>query len=494
MNATTSIAYQWIEQIKQAASNSQYKLHARPLSHQFHFAINNLSILIQQKVNIKDQPRTILAKAIVISGYILNTLLALVETIASATIALFALSFHAATKGQFKNHRIATLKIWAYSVNAAKVLLQQIDNIIKGPFLKYYSMNIYDDHYLHLSSALHIQAIAYRTNKTANPHQLSHQNIAVLRFLIEKIPLMIHQISQKIEKDSSYYTNCNKTLQENLEAMLLNNYTPELPNNLEYHKHLSHHLLERLVNEKTIEKIIQNIRLEDMDMSPCQIAEMYDNYKNTISYDEMTDENDKAYRGYLSDLVRTSLENLYRNPNLVCYLSNEQDENKAIQGGRDELASYHAIPQFANYVQLQEIVNKIKCPTKFHAESLQNYNARYQLIVNVKKRVQGLTKKEMKILIKKLLKTGDYELKATRISNERVEYIKKIFQDISLLSFQLHKGELLLQKFVSIKTLKNPTVFSAGLLQQACKETLSKIQRKENLIRLVLQESVNFSV
>lgn len=77
------------------------------------------------------------------------------------------------------------------------------------------------------------------------------------------------------------------------------------------------------------------------------------------------------YRSYLVEHIEKSFKELFENEHLVSMLSEETGKEKALEDGRDQLITLEATVPFANYLELKELENEIKCPPNFENPSEQ---------------------------------------------------------------------------------------------------------------------------
>ncbi|MBS4165026.1 Uncharacterized protein NEOC65_000073 [Neochlamydia sp. AcF65] len=472
-----------MHQIMQADSSQKDMLHPKPLCHRLHYVISNLGTHALQHLDaINDQGalKRGITKGILISGYLLNTVFASIELISALFFSTLAYSLQALRKDNNLSMQKTTLKSFAYALNISAIMVKQFLQIINLSFSKYHSYNAFLNDGLPIFAMLSVLPFGNKTQlskvKKTPTNLFSYAEVRALRFLIDYAPSLLDNITQGAKKDyvmdavagklSTRYPLSN----DSFPSTFLRHYTPERQLNGEYY----HYLLSLLLNAyqtSYLQGITQKLILKS---SPILTNILEDETTSFIPKNLIEDEKDAPYQHNLKYLIKLTYKNIYENPDLVCTLSQTLDEKKALAEGREILASFLATSQVANYAQFQEIISQIVCPAKFNSPSLQVFNKRKQLITSARQRIAQLSVQEENILINKLLKTGNYDLYAHPLAEERLKLIEGLFKDIVSLAGALYHGPLLQQSFTNLH-------------QEACQEALREIEKNENLINFFIK-------
>jgi hypothetical protein len=467
-----------MHQIVQADSSQKDMLHPTPLCHRLHYVISNLGTQALQHLDaINDQGalKRGIIKGILTGAYLLNTVFASVELISALFFSVLAFSIQNFRKDSNSSIQKITLKSFAYTLNISAIVVEQFLQIINMSFSKYHSYNAFLNDGLPIFAMLSVLPFGSKTKlskiKITPTSLFSYAEVRALRFLIDYTPSLLDNITKGAARDYAVYGAARKLSthyplsNDAFPSAFLRYYTPERQLNGEYY----HYLLCLLLNAyqtSYLQEITQKLVLKP---SPILTNIPEDESASFISNSLIVDEKDAAYQNDLKYVIKLAYKNIYENPDLVCTLSQTLDEKKALIEGREILASLLATSQVANYAQFQEIISQIICPAKFNSPSLQVFNKRNQLITSARQRIAQLSVQEEDILINKLLKTGNYDLYAHPLTEERLKLIEGLFKDIVNLAGALYHGPLLLQNF-------------NNLHQEACQEALTEIEKNENLI------------
>lgn len=454
-------------------------LHVKPISHQICRGITYLGTTLQQSANPNHphgQIRIGFAKGIVATGYVLNTIIALVESIAALTFAALALSLHAATKGRSTLIQKITLKMCAYYINTLLIATTQIVCLKKGKFSRHHTLNAAANHAIHATAALAAQFVGFyfdeRTGRNpVNDDRIPPAIIRALRVIIEIAPTAFFDISTGAARDFAVHIRNNKN-NPSFQVFLRNN-----PN---YEQTLNRFNFTRLLNDQYRAELFQLLGdyLVEIGILNNQVS-LRVNQINAFAVSN--NDNDRNYQNSLKDLIKKSCLELHDNPKLARMLSKEKEEAAAIEDGRDQLTSFLPAPilPLAHYAQLKELQSAVACPAAFAAKDLQSFNNRHQLIKNARDRLSQLTVDENQILIEMLLKTGSFEIKDQKLTANRIAFIQSLFNDIGTLAGPLHQGLLLSQKYVNTSFMAqgniNEAFGSNKLFNSAWQEAVKEI-------------------
>lgn len=471
-------------------------LHFKPLSHQICRGLTFIGTCLQQSENPETKWAKFkigLAQGIVGVGYALNTVVAVIESIAALTFSILALSLHAITRARSTMLQKFTLKLCAYSIHSIGVTGLQIYCLKKGFFSKYHTLNAAANHSMHAISAIMSQFIGYGfdrwagRNPASNDQRPSPSVIRIIRILIELAPAILNDITRGAARDFAVHLRDNQN-NPDLQVFLQNNpnYTEilqrfnygEVRSNALYRGQILQLIGNYFIQAGILRRFSANLNERPM-ASPAQAPEQIQVFGIN------NNEKDRNYQIELTVLIKKTFIDLYYNEDLISMLSDDKTkpQKEQVEEGRDNLETLFgdAATKFAHYVQYQELQSPIQCPETFAAHELQPYNNRYELIKDAKKRLETLSPEEDKILVEMLLKTAEFDLNACGLKDERKAFIQKLYTDIGVLDNQLHHGKLLAQKFVNVQELTQGNfneAFGAKNMFDICKEAIEEIKAR----------------
>lgn len=437
-------------------------LHVKPICHQICRAITLVG-LIQQNTNphrFHGKFLIVVVKSFMATGYVLNTVIAAIESVGAFAFASIALSLHALTKGRFLMLQKVTLKLCAYYINTLLIAGVQIACLKKGIFSRHHTVNALGNHAVHGASALIAQFIGYGFDRwagrnPANENQIPPATIRAIRILIELAPNLFQDTTTAAVRDFSVHIRDNQhrpDMQAFLQAypnhaQILGRFTfrrfrQDIPYRREFiNLFTSYFVQSGMLNNFAVRVGVRNnAGAEDIHMFGANRAE-----------------EDKKYQNSLLDLISASVIELHDNEALVQYLNKyPKEEQNAVENGREELTAFDATAsiKLANYVQLKEIEKEISCPKAFLAHELHPYNHRQEKLLAAKTDLDKLSAAEKEILVKKLLKGGDFDVDKQGLQKDRAELIQKLFNNIGLLAGELHQGRLLSDMFVDFSQMQ----------------------------------------
>ncbi len=461
-------------------------LHVKPLCHQLARGIAFIGTSIQQNAAIDHwhgRALIILAKAVVATGYVLNTVVATIESLVIFVFAALALSLHAATKGRSSLLHNATLKLTAYYINTVLVAGAQVICLHKRLFSRHHSLNAVTNHAIHGAAALIAQFVGYAFDEIAGRNPRNQQELLpalcrAIRVVIEIAPAAISDISRNAVHDFAVHIR-NNQVNPNLEAFLRDN-----PDHAQI---LNRFNMDRLRHEPAYRgdllRIFGNYLVQTGVLNHLVANAEGPDAANPINlFGVNNNEKDKNYQNQMKELIKKSFIELHDRDDLVCMLSKEHGAAATADDGRNELTTFSATIQLASYVQFKEIENEIVCPEAFGAQELHQYNHRHEMLLNAKNRLGQLAENERQILIKKLLKTGDFDINAQGLTPDRSHFIQQLYNDIGTLASPLHQGPLLTQNFVNMALLNagqfNEAFDAMNYFQGACQEAVQEIEAR----------------
>lgn len=437
-------------------------LHVKPVCHRLYQGINLSGTVLQQRANPQHWKGKVIiavAKGIIASGYVLNTIIAAVESLVAFIFVGIAVSLHALTRGRSLLIKKITLKMFAYYVNTILVAGTQVICLNKGIFSRYHALNAIGNQTVYGVAILVAQFFGYGFDRWTGRNQIwsdADRNVPdnearILRiFYKEIVPPVVSSTTRGIARDIAAH------LRNNHNNSAIQAFIDENPN---YDEIINRFNFERLRDDQYRIEALHLIRtyLEQTRILPLLPISYNDfvaiverainnDIANQFQLIAISDkEKENSYQDSLKDLIKKSFIELHDNPNLVRMFSNQNGDVSTIESGRDELLAYSdsAIIHFSNYAQLKELQSKIPCPDTSEEKNLQKNNNRSRLMSHARSRLKQLSEDETKILLKKLLRTGNFEIKDQRLSQERIILIQTLFQDIGTLAGQLRQGKLL---------------------------------------------------
>lgn len=466
------------------------QLHIKPFCHQISYGITHIGTALHQSANAqlwRGKMIIGLAKGIVFTGYILNTIIAVIESIVPFAFAGLALSLHAITRGRSIRFQKITLKLCAYYTNIVLIVALQALSISTGIYSGHHTVNALANHGVHGAAAIIAQFVGYKFDRWAGRNPVNNQNLppSVMRaihIIVELAPHALRDTARAAARDFAVHIRNNQNNQD-LQAFIRNNpHYAEILNRFDFNRlrmNAQYRLDLILLFWNFLNQAgVLNHLLRDDDYG---LRGLGMNQINLIALH--INEHDKKYRHQLQALIKKSFLEIYDNEKLACMLSKEKNKETALLDGRENLSNY-LVPQYvAHYVQLQEIKNDPICPIAFGAKKLHQYNNRNQLIADAKKHYNQLDVHEKEILTEMLLRTADFDLDHQQFPEDRKKLIQKLFNDIGSLAHQLHHGDLLAEKFINIDEYNqgnfNEAFEANNLFQRACKEAVHAINARE---------------
>lgn len=453
-----------IQQASQLPANDTNLLHVKPVCHQIFRAINHLGADFSNYQSIN--------KGIVATGYVLNIIIATIESVAALAFTCLAVSLHTITRGRFTTLQKITLKICAYNINALLIAHFQVYCLKNRLLERCYGYNAMLNHAAHGSAALVAQLISYRFDRWTdrNPHPANNDNyppssLRAFRIFIEIIPRFIRNIVPTHNNNSDLQASFHATLQM-IPEILNNPFNRLKPFKFGKINTLS---LNLMLNISSIFSFILQRSLEDrIDI-----------------IDAKHNEQDKKYFESLQNLIKKSFLELYDNNEKFAKMINNEEDDDSLHEDKELIVPDEIIYPIANYVQLKELQDEISCPQNFEDEGWKRYNTRYGLLLNAQGRLKQLNDDEKSILTEMLLSTADFDFKAVGISEERKKFIHNLFKDIGKLGSQL-PGHLLSVKCVD-RGLENQELYfeaqdSMNLFTGACQKAIQEIEARQLLV------------
>ncbi len=188
---------------------------------------------------------------------------------------------------------------------------------------------------------------------------------------------------------------------------------------------------------------------------------------------------DRTYQNQIKDLIKNSFLELHDKSDLAKMLSDKDIKpEEAQKNGQEKLEAFHAVNPLANYVQLKELESSIECPKEFTSSSLHALNTRHDKVEAARKQLRelNLNDKERGILVEKLLRGGDFDVKAQGLDEKRADLFQKLCNDIGDLSIDLYKGPLTSQRILDFAEPSGSKV--KNISQEAYNEAMEVIESR----------------
>jgi len=449
-------------------------LHIRPISAHLFSGILGFGTFVHQNVSNERLPGKVVcfaAKAVVYTGYLANSILALVESVAIFAIGLTAATFHALTKGKSEILQKYTIKCFAYSINSFLTLATQVFLAHNRVFPKYQFMTTLHAHAHLVISALASQAIwggifNHLAGRPKSP-------VALVNILSESLPTLTVDMVSAIARDFNLHLN----------GVHLNS----MPNIQQHRQTVSNFTFTRLLNLEYRQQLINlsrdYLQFTGVVLPQAQGAVTVDSnifILNSLGSD------DKKYQAHLEKLTKEATIEAYQNKDLVACFAEEGEQGDPVELGQTALEGFYPeiyIP-LTNYTQLKELeLENNSCPAKFISRELLPYQDRKLKIDAARIMLQKLPKEHKDILVKKLLKGSSFDANKA-LENLSIEKtlkpeelkiqqgaIQKAYLDISALASPLHQGKLMSQLTMD---LHNLNASSNNLFQGAIQKGIAE--------------------
>jgi len=424
-------------------------LHFRPVSAHLYSGIRGFGTLVHHNVSQKNLPGRVVclaAKGVVYTGYLANSLVALVESTAFCAIGLTAAALHALTKGKSEILQKCTIKCLAYSMHSFLTFSTQAFLMYKRMLPEYQIITALHSHVHLILSALASQAIL---GAIFNPLAGRPQSKAALpNLLIESFPGLSRDVRSAMVSDFKSHVN--------------GTHLANMPNIEQHRETVRNFTLSQLSNFEYRLQLINLVKdyLEFMGVAVPQGPGAGNNViLNSLGQD------DKKYQTHLEKLIKETTIEIYQSKELAACFAEEGKEGDPVELGQSNLESFYGeifVP-LSNYTQLKELeLENNACPALFNNRDLQQYKERKVQIDAVRTLLKELPKEHRDILVKKLLKGSSFDankaLENLSIENPlepealkiQQDIIKKAYFDISALATPLHQGKLMSQLTIDL--------------------------------------------
>ncbi|MBM3208039.1 MAG: hypothetical protein FJZ57_05470 [Chlamydiae bacterium] len=148
--------------------------------------------------------------------------------------------------------------------------------------------------------------------------------------------------------------------------------------------------------------------------------------------------NESEYKQHLAQVIENAVAAVYRDPELVSILADEEEGEDPVLSGRNAIREFSSniyLP-LANYAQLCELQGEIQCPS-----GILNGNRRRNLMV-AKQALNTLDARSVSLLKKRLLGKELTAEDQQGVSSSQIAIIESLYRSIPELASDLHRGPL----------------------------------------------------
>ena len=439
--------------------NSNY-LHSKPICARIFsgLAFANETIKMFAPVESRWQGKLVrnATKGIILTGYALNSMIALVETIGALTILGLGEVINIATLQKSSLLQNRTTKCWAYCLNSRFVLYRQMEYLKSlSPPLDSEVITI-SNHLDYLYGAVIAQSNLYKIfdqhaeKISTNPNELPPVVIRCVELVIEATPLFGTGLSRS-EAREFFETNPQY-------AQQIQNYISSIHD---------------IRSQKSLGIMLTKY------ISTCLIPHRVNVPNNVIEFDDNLKESDTKYQNELLNHIKAAVKELYKDEKLVRLMTDKTDLKEARQAWLEALECFDPsifIP-IAHYTQIKELEKEISCPIIFEAEKLKIYDSRQKELKDAKEALEKLNKAEKAFLIGKLLKGDSFDIEQ-KFDLQKKTDIEQLHATIGHLGGVLHEGKLLSRKAIDISNPLKMHPTGVNLFQKACREATEELSKE----------------
>lgn len=409
-----------------------------------------------------------ISKAIVASGYVLNSGLALTEAVFTLSIGLIAATVHMSSKAKFEFLQKYTIKCLSYGTESLTILSVQISLLWKRQFPNSHLLNTIVNHGIYLGSAATTQIIfgslfdhiAGRNSQDPNATRLSFRRVWFLA--LEDCRGFFQDALHAIERDFRLLSRLRATLNTNI------SFTTFIQQRPEHAAILSDLNITNLLTPTYRARLINFVGDLMPQIAP-NFAQITPNPRVVVLGAYQVD--DAAYQLQLQENIKRAYKDIHRHDVLAQCLA----EDNLPQTGRDALEGFYGeiyVP-IANLAQFYEIENPVmNCPAVFQTTDLLQFNARRGKIETAQKLLSEFSQPEKELLILKLLKGSSFTFPVDA-NPETIGKINTAFPLIVDLAGSLHQGKLMTQLTFNLDDVQ---ATSNSLFQKACQDASTEIQ------------------
>jgi hypothetical protein len=440
-------------------------LHFKPLCSYIFTAVGFVGTTLYQaslsKPSWKSKTIQGISKGVFVTGNILNSLVALVEFVISATICIFV-QVGRETKYPFLEKHSA--KVSAHTFNTLRILSAQLEMLWKRIFWEEFAHVKKYDKSSYLQSAVQAQLfMASSQHEKAGERQVALNRKRAVQVLVEALPWAMPDIFSANYQQSTYtYNFTTRELRE-----VITNGQIMAPHANDFQE-----FIEKYPNHQTL---VESWKKEtDVKFDPFEkMLKKFGFFlllkqRGALAKDpDQVTPQEANYRTELKNFIKQGYKEIYQNFAALIADNNDLNTGKSMLKSSDP----EVFIPLTLFSALKEIEAKnICCPSSFPTEILQSYNGRHNTLVEAREKLGALQPEEKNLLIQKLLKPRSFSYGA-EITDETKSQVDALFKLITLLAEPLHQGKLMCEQGIDRQTLES---FNRNFLQEAYQEAMSE--------------------
>lgn len=412
-----------------------------------------------------------ISKGIVITGYILNSLIAAIETVAALAIAIVGTLLNVACRGQIKFIEKYTIKSFAYALNSGMVLGAQIYCLAKKKFPNSHTVNALLNQGMYLSSAIVCNLVFggvfdYVARRNHNGEPIPYPLLRALWVLREGATGALRNIMNGLGRDFGNHQQLREVSQEFLQTF------PHADQHYNTLRQLSFDRLNDPIYRNQLRNLVQDFLVHS------RIGVRPEGQVNVVEPNVVilnaVQEQDSQYQTDLQACIKNTFKKIYNTDELArCFAEEqgkaEEEKEKAeeeIKEGREALLGFysHIYVPIAHLAQLTELeAPEIVCPEAFGNLELHQYNDRRGKLEAARKKLNELKGNEKTLLVQKLLKGSSVQAAGA---------VQELYLDITGLAGSLHQGKLMSQMTLDLQNFNSA---SNNLFQKAVQDAVQEI-------------------
>lgn len=446
--------------------------HLRPISSHVFSGVRFIGVAMTQAASTKrwhGRCVKFLAKCLVAIGYILNSLIGLVEAAVTIPIGLIATAIHLLTGAKNEFLQKYTAKCLSYGLNSLLTVIQQVFFLYRRDFPEYHTFTKLLSHGTYLASALFVQltfgrvsdSIANRKHPTCPTMPLAAPRM--VRLLMENGESALRDIVNAAARDFCFSTRSIPSIRDALERNpqyreLFSNFSFRNIQDEQYRARFAAFFID-IMRQASL------VRIAGVD---ADVGAPADNPLEVILNNHRPE--DVAYQNVIAGHVKDAVAQLYGDEKLTAYLNVEGD----VKAAKEALENFYAescIP-LAHLAQLGELESENACPEAFGNRELHIYNFRHEKLETTRAKLKNLNPSDRELLIEHLIKGGSFNFNDRSSSKDSEILIQELFVAISELAGPLHQGKLMSQLTMNVGVLQ---ASSNNLFIKAYKEAMDAI-------------------
>ena len=212
---------------------------------------------------------------------------------------------------------------------------------------------------------------------------------------------------------------------------------------------------------------LTNVQLRDMlEVAGSVYGLPLSNFNEPINFNPVGNNrvsNEGEYKQYLTQVIENAVAAVYRDPELVSILADEEEREYPVVSGRNAIKEFSSniyLP-LASYAQLCELQGEIQCPS-----GILNGNRKRDLVV-AKQALNTLDERSVLLLKKRLLGKELTNIDLEGVSEMQRSAIELLYRSIPQLASDIHRGRLASETTVSwVNGVDRVNLFQ-GALQRA---------------------------